>query len=70
MSLVTIKHNDGSIVVHSNYDSGKHLGFKVGYTVRGEYTSTSIDELLTKEQIKTLEYTLAALTKDFLEANK
>ena len=70
MSLVTIKHNDGLIVVHSNYEHGKHLGFKAGYIVEGGYTSTSLDKLLTKEQIKTLEYTLAVLTKDFLEANK
>ena len=60
---------DGTTLsVDSIYDSGLHKGFVVETHVKGEYCGGKrLDELLTKEQIRTLEMTLLVLTQRMIE---
>jgi len=66
--MVSIKlPSQQHLTVSSSYDSGTHTGFHVGLQKEGEYTSTTLNRVLSKEQIRGLEAVLLATTKMYLE---
>lgn len=64
--------NNKMLAVGSNYDSGTHNGFEV--SVSDDYYSycntPTLDKVLTKEQIKSVEYVIAAVIKGYLQEVK
>lgn len=68
--MITVKYNDETLVVDSRYDSGKHLGFTVNMLENSSYNTKSLDELLSKEKIKSLEMIIASVVKGYLEENE
>ena len=60
---------DGTTLsVDSMYDSGVHKGFVLETYIKGKYhEGKTLDQLLTKGQIRTLEMTLLVLTQQMIE---
>lgn len=59
-----------TLTVGSDYDSGRHLGFKV--LSQGEHwaDTQSLDEFLSKNQIEGLEAVILATTQMYIEENE
>lgn len=72
--MTTIPISNGlTLSVDSSYDSGMHRGFVLqGFSGENGYGGFqhSLDELLTKEEIRSLEVTLIAVACKFLESKK
>lgn len=57
----------GNVTVDSSYDSGTHLGFRVGVKGNCKYTLDNIAKHLTKEQITAVELAVLAAVVALLE---
>jgi hypothetical protein len=70
--MINIKlDNNKILVVGSAYDSGVHKGFAACVGDTEDWSSTlPLDEVLTKEQIKSVEYIIAATIKGYLQEIK
>lgn len=66
--MISSKLSDANtLTVSSSYDSGVHTGFHLGLQKDGEYTVTTLDKILSKEQILGLEAMLLATAKMYLK---
>jgi hypothetical protein len=60
--------NNRVLAVDSHWDSGTHKGFGAAVGEYAGYGNTStLDKVLTKEQIKSVEYMIAAMVKGYLK---
>lgn len=59
--------NQNNITVYSNYDSSKHLGFCCQQEDINYCNTKSLNELLTKEQIKSVEALIAVTVKSYIK---
>jgi hypothetical protein len=69
MAIIQLPLKGGeTLVVSSNWDSGRHCNFQAGVIPEHKtYAADSLDKHLSKAQIKVLECMLAAQIKTMLE---
>jgi hypothetical protein len=67
--MIQIELSNGKMLaVNSYWDSGTHKGFEVAVGEDASYGDTyTLDKVLTKEQIKSVEYVIAAVIKGYLK---
>ena len=61
----------GNVIVQSNWDSGTHVSFSCGVEKPGNaYTLSSLDSVLDKEGIESIELMIAHRVDELMEARK
>lgn len=65
MLKINIAENT-TLQVSSDWDSGKHIGFKAGVFETGEYAGKSLDEVISKSQILEIEALIACRLRAML----
>lgn len=69
MITTKVNHHRGDILVTgSSYDSGRHLGFNTVLNNDYSYSGVSLDQVLTSQQIKSIEVVISSLVKCYLES--
>lgn len=68
MITTKVSHPKGDILVTSSiYDSSRHCGFNVVLNNDHSFTGVSLDQVLTGQQIKSIELVISSLVKGYLE---
>lgn len=60
----------GKVIAGSSWDSGTHLNFFCGISEKNQYALKTLDKVLTKEQISSLEILIATCVSSFLSAEE
>ena len=60
----------GKVVAGSSWDSGTHTGFFCGISEKNQYALKTLDRVLTKDQITSLEVLIATCVSSFLNAEE
>lgn len=65
--MLCVKTVEGEyLVTQSSYDSGNHKGFNVHLSNEGGYGVVTLDKMLTKSQIKSIELTIASMVMGYI----
>ncbi len=67
MITVPFGNNGDNLTADSDWDSGTHTGFNLGVVREGEYFNQPISNVLSKEQIRSLELVLLSTALQMLE---
>ena len=71
MITTKVNHLKGdTLVISSSYDSGRHLGFNVFLNNPYTFSGVSLDQVLTSQQIKSIEVVISSLVKGYLESDE
>lgn len=69
--MIDLKLNESErLIVESNYDSGRHIGISIGKIKDGDYSTTTLDRILSKAQIGGLEFLIASVVSGMLDEVK
>lgn len=67
--MVQVEAKDKKVFVSSMWDSGTHKGFHAGFVDYMNPYGSSLNKLLTKEQIEVIEWSITAQIATMVETN-